>query len=156
MLRASSAALWSLVVVVAAGCSDSRCSLENCRKLITCKVALTAEPTSTACAEAGSAPANFDFDRYCPAACQATGAGAAVKCVADKSAECGASGASVATACFAAPTTPLPDPACVASCDSKRTACEARCPKTSFATCMDCAATCGLDWAACSQACPKS
>lgn len=152
---------WTLVpaalcLAAAAGCSDARCSLANCRKMYDpCQIAFAAEPDARACRDVdGGVPTEFDFVRYCPAACNAMANGELAQCVADNATACGDGGvarASVVNACFYGSASR--DAVCGANCDSDRASCQHQCTQDSFQACMDCAAGCGVAWGTCNQRC---
>lgn len=136
---------------------DPRCSADNCLALLQCRVELEGEPRFQQCARAdGGVPTGVDLTGYCPAACDAAGAGALLACAASLSGQCADAGTG-APDLLAAQCVPPPDAgtdaACLSTCDSERRACDGRAPLTSFAACMDASAQCGLTWSRCAQRC---
>jgi len=149
-------ALAGLSLLAAAGCTDARCSLANCKKMYDpCRLAFAAEPDARACLDVdGGVPNEFDFVKYCPGACNAMGSGDLAQCVADNVSSCGDGGvtrATVVDACFFGVASRV-EP-CATTCDDARTNCELACTKDSFQACMDCVATCGVTWGHCNQGC---
>ncbi len=142
-------------------CSDSRCNPKNCDYFLnTCHRVLPDAPDKTFsfCAPAGQPPANFDFNTYCPAACNAAHAGALLQCLTQHP-ECGdlvdGGAATAQSACAPGPVS-SPNAGCASDCNLKREQCEQPCPaQSSFQACADCVATCSLNWQACVDACPR-
>jgi len=145
------------------GCPDSRCSLENCQKMESaCRAEPGGMPNVMVCRNADGGPlAGFDYNRYCPTACNAGRMGKTMQCVVDQAGACidaGHSGVEVVRQCTGTASTPAdsgspPTDTCWSACEAKRKSCESACPQNSFEACMDCSANCGLAYANCGNGC---
>jgi hypothetical protein len=119
---------------------DARCTLAACRTFHGCGGLLPAEPRARVCPSA--ADAGIDLAEYCPEACIAMSAGAAVEqgCAADGGAVQADAGAL------------LPDGG-DCDCTARRATCEQACPQTAARDCLDCAANCAIDFTRCRAGC---
>ena len=142
------------------GCSDSRCNPANCAwYLNTCHGTLPDQPDKTFsfCTPAGNPPSNFDFNQYCPGACNQAHAGKLLQCLTTHP-ECGDQvdgGAGSALAACGGVATRSPQPGCLEGCNTTRESCDQTCQvRGSFQACADCVASCGLNWQSCVDACP--
>ncbi|MDP2271952.1 MAG: hypothetical protein Q8K32_14520 [Archangium sp.] len=136
-----------------AGARDPRCSREGCLALRECGSGLAGEPRPNACLQDAGIPPGFDALRYCPAACDASDAGALLACASSLGAQCADAGASECSTVGDAGV----DLACLDGCEDTRRLCDERCPSslTTFDQCMDCSARCGLEWVQCAKTCGR-
>jgi hypothetical protein len=172
------------VSISSAGCrsgTEVGCTIENCRRMASsCRVELNGG-ASAACWLAGEQPVGFDSSKYCVEDCRHQGAGALVRCIAERAERCDA----VAGPDFDARLAIVdecrqstggsdvnPSPACEAQCASTRKQCDLACVggercgqcrrsgascegcfDAGFAACTDCSAACGADFVDCLQSC---
>lgn len=147
------------------GCSDSRCSVENCRLMMDrCNLLLNAGPSYSRCELAGLVDEESkEFQEHsreaCSNACNAADLGEFVECTAKVSTQCAEASTQderFALVVFSCPTErKVRDAECLRGCNETRRACEIDCSDTSFKACGDCSAKCGLDWQPCSEKCVK-
>jgi hypothetical protein len=157
----------TLLLVVLVGCSDAStagCTLENCHRMLECRVGLVGGP-STACFAITSPPPGFDFGKYCVESCRHQGAGALVSCIADRADRCDAAPGwtakyEIVAECESGSGVPGPDggtASCSPSCDAARKSCDDACvgqtPDAGFAVCADCSAQCTQTWFDCTGGC---
>lgn len=158
MLSTRALLLLSLTLTVS-GCRDARCNIQNCQAIKRCgpnqSTILTAgEPELSAC--------GIDFQEVqadvldsCLQACEATGSGANLACLAQACAENG----DVVARCVQPSTGgPVRDPLCVEACDATSTTCEQACGRQHAgvrASCLRCASLCSLDRTSCFRSCPR-
>jgi hypothetical protein len=155
---------------------DPRCSLDACRAFKSCGGQLAAEPSATACADAdGGVDPTVDIADFCPDACNAMDAGAAVQAACSDAGTLDAGTLDAGTLDAGTLDAGNPDAgnpdagnpdagnpdagnpdagSCVEACWSTRTACDRACPRfRSFRDCMYCSAECGVDLGHCLSGC---
>ena len=144
-------------------CSDPRCNLDNCKAMTTsCRVEFAGGPNYQTCRDAGTTPPDFDWNRYCPAQCNAGGTGALAQCLSDRAAECVqardggyAAVEAVVQKCLDANPSKAAAADCDAKCAADRKKCDGACSQASYQECMDCSAGCGVAQVRCTVACPR-
>jgi hypothetical protein len=154
------AALALGLVLASSACHDTRCNIDNCRKIKQCQgssFSFTGEPSALLCLGSTAPYDPLATVDTCPEACLAAGGGAFAACAADVCSHDGGSEAILAT-CASGSSGKVKDPLCVDGCQATRKSCDMACENQhagNVPACQHCGNVCGLDEQDCLDKCPS-